>query len=102
MGIHYANGALLDGIIDPATPEALVYEPESNGKLRLVAVEYIVTVGAWGPGPAPSLFGHEFELIQEPNRYGLPDFYELHAWLWKHNPSGMFEDWNPRVVCPAV
>jgi len=36
------------------------------------------------------------------NRYGLPPFYELHAWLWKHNPAGMFDDWNPRVVCPAA
>ena len=35
------------------------------------------------------------------NRYNLPDFYELHAWIWKHNPSGMFEDWNPTVSCAA-
>ena len=47
----------------------------------------------------PSLFGQEFELVATPNRYGLPPFYELHAWLWKHNPSGMFNDWNPRVSC---
>jgi MoxR-like ATPase len=32
----------------------------------------------------------------------LPPFYELHAWIWKHNPRGMFDDWNPRVVCPAA
>ena len=36
------------------------------------------------------------------NRYGLPPFYELHAWLWQHNPSGFFEDWNPRVTCAYV
>ncbi len=32
-------------------------------------------------------------------RYGLPPFYELHAWIWKRNPSGTFSDWNPRVSC---
>jgi hypothetical protein len=100
MGIHYANGDLVDGVVSAATPEALVYEPEPNGRLRLVAVEYIVPQPAWAHSSPPSLFGEEFTLIPEPNRYGLPPFYELHAWLWKHNPSGMFEDWNPRVVCP--
>lgn len=103
MGIHYVRlDLVMSPTVDAATPEALVYEPEPNGRLRLVAVEYIVPVALWGPGPPPSLFGEEFELIEKPNRYGLDPFYELHAWLWKHNPSGMFEDWNPRVDCPAA
>jgi hypothetical protein len=25
--------------------------------------------------------------------------YELHAWVWHHNPGGMFLDWNPTVTC---
>ena len=33
------------------------------------------------------------------NRYGLPDFYELHAWIWRPNPSGIFQNWNPKVSC---
>ena len=37
--------------------------------------------------------------MQAGNRYGLPGVYELHAWLWQHNPAGMFEDFNPRVTC---
>jgi hypothetical protein len=53
------------------------------------------------PNRRPELFGHKFELLGANNRYGLPPFYELHAWIWKHNPRGMFDDWNPRVVCPA-
>jgi hypothetical protein len=40
--------------------------------------------------------------MPSPNRYGLPPFYELHAWVWKHNPSGMFNDWNPLVTCPTA
>jgi hypothetical protein len=39
------------------------------------------------------------ELVQAGNRYGLPDFYELHAWIWKFNPLGMHNDWNPDVTC---
>lgn len=103
MGIHYVRPDLImDGTVDAATPEALVYEPEPNGRLRLVAVEYIVFQAAWTQPSPPSLFGEEFHLLVGPNRYGPDSFYELHAWLWKHNPSGMFEDWNPRVVCPAA
>ena len=102
MGIHYVRGELVgDAAVDAATPEALVYEPTANGRLRLVAVEYVVFQAAWDAqhSSPPSLFGREFESVGITNRYGLPPFYELHAWLWKHNPSGAFEDWNPRVSC---
>jgi hypothetical protein len=103
MGVHYVNGKLVgDPRVIATKPEALVYEPEENGRLRLVALEYVVLQSAWegaGHKAAPSLFGQRFELIPSPNRYGLPPFYELHAWVWKHNPRGMFDDWNPRVSC---
>jgi len=102
MGIHYVRGDLVgDAAVDAATPEALVYEPTSSGRLRLVAVEYVVFQSAWDDehSSPPSLFGREFELVGSANRYGLPPLYELHAWLWKHNPSGTFDDWNPRVSC---
>jgi len=102
MGIHYVNGALVgDGKVSAATPELVVYEPLAGGRQRLVAAEYVVFQAAWDAqhDEAPELFGREFELVQAGNRYGLPAFYELHAWLWQHNPAGMFEDWNPRVTC---
>ena len=100
MGIHYVNGGLVnDGAINAATPEALVYQPRPNGELRLVAVEYIAFYSKWTGASKPSLFGHEFKLIGTPNRYGIPAFYELHAWIWQHNPSGMFKDWNPSGSC---
>jgi hypothetical protein len=102
MGIHYLNGALAaDAAIDPLKPEALMYEPRRNGRLELVGVEYIVFQDAWDalhPQP-PQLFGHPFHLVRSPNRYGVPAFYELHLWVWKHNRNGIFNDWNPRVRC---
>jgi hypothetical protein len=105
MGIHYVNGALVgDDDVVAGAPELVVYEPTENGRLRLVAAEYVVFQAAWDATHAspPELFGREFELVPAGNRYGLPPFYELHAWLWKHNPAGMFDDWNPRVTCPAA
>jgi hypothetical protein len=102
MGIHYVNGALVgDAKLDVARPEALVYEPGNSG-LRLVALEYIVFKDVWeaaGNTSRPSLFGTTFDFTPSPNRYGIPAFYSLHAWIWKPNPVGMFMPWNPRVTC---
>jgi len=103
MGVHYVSGALVgDAKVNARTPEALVYEPGRHGRMRLVAAEYVVFQAAWDAEHSrpPRLFGQEFELLGADNRYGLPPFYELHAWLWKFNPHGFFNDWNPRVHCP--
>ena len=102
MGQHYVKGDLVgDGAINPLTPEALVYEPMPGGQLRLVGVEYVVFKADWDKNHSspPQLFNHTFFTILAGNRYGLPDFYELHAWIWRPNPSGMFENWNPKVTC---
>jgi hypothetical protein len=102
MGVHYVNGVLVgDADVHPTTPEALVYEPQRNGRMRLVALEYVVFQAAWDAAhdAPPMLFGREFMLTPAGNRYGLPPFYALHAWVWKHNPRGMFDDWNPLVSC---
>lgn len=104
MGVHYVNGTLVgSGKIDALTPQALVYEPEGDGHLKLVAVEYIAFQAAWDAthSAPPMLFGHMFMLTTSPNRYGLPAFYSLHAWIWKSNPSGMFSMWNPTVHCDS-
>ena len=102
MGQHYVNGSLVGTTdVDPLAPEALVYEPMPGGTYRLVGVEYVTFQAAWDAGHAapPSLFGRTFKLVGAGNRYGLPPFYQLHVWLWRPNPSGMFNDWNPSVSC---
>jgi hypothetical protein len=102
MGVHYVNGSLVtDPRIDALKPEAVVYEPDIAGRLHLVAVEYVVIQKAWNAHHRrpPALFGHRFDFTASPNRYGLPPFYSLHAWVWKHNPDGTFAMWNPRVSC---
>ena len=48
MGVHFANPALFDGQFDVQHPEVLVYEPR-NGRLHLVAAEYVIPGPAWDP-----------------------------------------------------
>lgn len=102
MGIHYVHGGRVgDTVLDPAQPEALIYEPQADGSLRLVGMEYIVFQAAWDAvnKRPPELFGQRFHATPEGNRYGIPAFYALHLWLWQYNPAGTFEDWNPLVQC---
>jgi hypothetical protein len=98
MGVHQVNTTLLDGAIDAMQPEVLVYEPKGE-KLKLVAVEYVVFVGDWRGASPPALFGRTFDFTGRPNRYDLPAFYSLHAWIFKKNPTGLVKPWNPRVSC---
>jgi hypothetical protein len=115
MGVHYVKGDLVkDPAIDALHPEALVYSPDGHGGLHLAALEYVVIKSDWDakqPQPPslgvgsreapvpPMLFGQEFNFTDAPNRYGLPPFYSLHAWIWKDNPAGTFAMWNPTVHC---
>jgi hypothetical protein len=99
MGVHYVNGGLVgDDVLDPSKPEALVYEPHGK-KLQLVALEYIVFADAWKKAAPPALFARTFDYVPAGNRYGLPPFWALHAWVFKHNPAGNVMAWNPHVAC---
>ena len=114
MGVHYVKSDLVkDPAIAATEPEALVYAPDRHGRLHLAALEYVVIKANWDANqvpPAsyvgsrdaqapPMLFGHTFNFTDAPNRYGLPPFYSLHAWIWKQNPAGTFQMWNPSVHC---
>lgn len=99
MGVHMLNPSLLDATIDAEQPELLVYEPRNDGTMKLVALEYLVIKAAWQGASKPALFGQGFDEIAAGNRYGLPPFYALHAWIWKPNPSGILKPYNPRVDC---
>lgn len=102
MGIHYVNGSLLNGPIDPTQPQALIYEPAANGQLKLVGVEFIILASALPaipPNAPPEVDGHLMVFVDSPNRYGLQAFYELHVWAWRDNPQGAFVDWNDHVTC---
>ena len=76
-----------------------MYEPQANGRSKLVALEYVVA-SAGPPSPAPSLFGQDFSWTNLAP-YGLPavNVWTLHAWIWAPNSSGLLLPWNPRVTC---
>jgi len=94
MGLHYGNAALIDGTVRVDRPQLLLYEPEQNGNLRLVAVEYIVPYSFHSrESEPPVLFGQAFQRNDSFQLWGL------HAWVWKENPRGMFANWNPAVNC---
>ena len=104
MGLHYVNGALVgDPALDPTRPEIVIYEPLPNGRLQLVGADFLVLASDWhakNPAP-PELMGQLMHLFESPNRFGLPNFYTLHVWAWKENPTGTFSNWHAKVSCDA-
>lgn len=96
MGEHFADLGNF-GVHDPARPQALLFEPERDGSMRLVGVEFIVldggTPGVADSAPPPPLFGQSFHYV------AAFDVWGLHVWAWRNNPRGMFADWNPMVSC---
>lgn len=105
MGVHLVLPARISsGVLNPAQPQALIYEPMKNGAMRLVGVEFIILESVWTSsnppaGATPALDGNLLNYIAAPNRYGLPAFYEMHVWAWEHNPKGVYADWNTHVTC---
>ena len=94
MGFHYGNTELINGTATVENPQLLLYEPEKNDRLRLVAVEYIIPYSFHSrDAEPPVLFGQKFAQVDAFQLWGL------HAWVWKDNPSGIFAAWNPQVNC---
>ena len=99
MGVHFVN-LTVKGPPDPMKPNVLIYEPVGK-KLKLVAVEWLVPLTP-DTKQAPSLFGQTFMGPMEGHEPLIPKefvHYDLHAWLFKDNPLGMFAATNPKVNC---
>jgi hypothetical protein len=99
MGVHFINTSLIGTTPDPMRPPILIYEPRDR-QLHLVAVEWFVPLA---PGlKRPALFDQPFLGPMEGHVPILPKeftHYDLHAWLFKENPYGMFAPTNPDVTC---
>jgi hypothetical protein len=96
MGFHYGNLDYIQdgGVVDLLQPELLLYEPQKNGKLRFVGVEYIVPFADHpSTAAAPALLGQPFAQVPEFGVWGL------HIYVGRENPSGIFAAWNPKVSC---
>jgi hypothetical protein len=100
MGVHYIhpdpNNPPFDDKVDAQHPEVLVYEPQANGNMKLVALEYVSTV-------PQTLFGQAFAKTDLApyvgGQEGTTFAWTLHAWIWDPNPTGALMPWNPRVTC---
>ena len=94
MGHHWTNPSLVDDVFEPTKPEAILYAPDKHGRMRLIAVEYIVKNTGQ---TAPTFSGQAFDVggspLQSPH-------WTLHVWLYEPNASGLFAPFNPDVDCP--
>jgi hypothetical protein len=98
MGYNYVNFGIVDGVYDPTQPEALLYELDKNGKMKLVGVKFIIDIELWDSQNAvlPSFGMQEFGYGTVPLSYLT---YQLHAWIWKNNQSGIFSMYNQNLLC---
>lgn len=100
MGIHLLNPALIGQPLDPTKPQVLIYEPVGD-TLRLIAAEWFVPVQV--SAERPSLFGRPFDGPMDGHEPIMPAalrHWDLHVWLWKDNPAGVFSSTNPALKCP--
>ena len=124
MGIHYFRPDLL-GITGPPNPRVsgtgthtdftkpaiLIYEPQPDETVQLVAVENLVFIKAWeaaGNVAPPSFQGVPYDkMVDDPatavdEAHMFEPHYDLHVWLFRDNPNGQFAPFNPKVSCAAV
>lgn len=121
MGIHYFRPDML-GITGPPNPRVdgtgthtdfnrpaiLIYEPQADGSVRLVAVENLVFRRAWhaaGNSAPPNFQGVPWDAMSDDpataidEAHNFEPHYDRHVWLYRDNPNGMFAQFNPNVSC---
>ena len=121
MGIHFANLELL-GVSGPPNPRVdgnglhtdflkpsvLIYEPQSDGSLELVAVENLVFAKAWkeaGNDAPPTFHGVTYDTMTDDPATPIDEahmfepHHDRHVWLYRENPNGVFAQYNPAVTC---
>ncbi len=123
MGIHFFRPDLL-GITAPPSPRVdgqgihtdflkpsiLIYEPQADGSLELVAVENLVFRRAWhaaGHDAPPSFHGVTYDIMVDDPATAVDEahmfepHYDRHVWIYRDNPNGVFAQFNPKVSCAA-
>ena len=121
MGIHFFRPDLL-GITAPPSPRVngtgthtdfrgpsiLIYEPQADGSLGLVAVENLVFADAWraaGHSERPTFHGVPYDsMVDDPSTtvdeaHRFKPHFDRHVWIYRGNPNGIFTPLNPAVPC---
>ena len=114
MGVHYLRqdllgvdtaGSRLDATgthTDYLRPAELVYEPQPDSSLALVALGNVVSAEAWesaGERRPPSFQDADYMYAAANSATGFAAHYDMHVWLYRDNPSGMFAPYNPAASC---
>lgn len=120
MGVHYFRPDLLgitgteprvDGTgihTDFSVPGVLIYEPQADGSMELVAVENLTFKKAWqeaGNDAPPSFAGVPYDLMEDDPATEIDEahmfepHYDRHVWIFRDNPNGVFAQFNPAVTC---
>lgn len=95
MGHHFVKGDLVDGVFELEKPEILIFEPDDNGAMQFVGVEYIVPIADMkNPQPPPEGFSGRFDKWEINTEFNV---WMLHAWIIKENPKGVFKAMNPGI-----
>jgi hypothetical protein len=121
MGVHYFRPDLL-GITAPPNPRVngngtytdfrapsiLIYEPQADGSLQLVAVENLVFQASWaaaGNSSPPTFHGVPYDDMRDDpataadEAHNFEPHYDRHVWVYRENPAGVFKPLNPAVSC---
>ena len=102
MGVHFLNSAYIGPKLDSLKPQVLIYEVVGD-KLQLAAAEWFVPTEV--SKEAPKIFGQTLQGPMEGHEPVLPaalHHWDLHVWLWKSNPNGLFSSTNPSIKCPRT
>lgn len=98
-----------DNVLDPSLPEVLAYEDQADGSTKFVNVFHTIPAGPGYtpirssqfsgppyPSPRPELYGHLFDgpLVQPSTGFV---FWGLRVHVGRHNPKGLFHQYNPRI-----
>jgi len=101
MGVHFLNMGNVGPTLDPTKPQVLIYERGPDGKLKLTAAEWFMPEQV-AAGKTPMIFGQKLAGPMNGHEPIMPKelkHYDLHVWLWKDNPQGVFESTNAAVKC---
>jgi hypothetical protein len=121
MGVHYFKPDQA-GVTEPPNPRVngngthtdfrkptvLIYEPQADGSFQLVAVENIAFEKAWkeaGHAEPPSFHGVPYNHMADDPATAVDEahmfepHYDRHVWIYRENPNGVFESYNPAVTC---
>lgn len=121
MGVHYFRPDLL-GITEPPSPRVdgvgihtdfrkpsiLIYEPQADGSMALVAVENLVFAKSWkaaGKSVPPTFHGVPYDtMVDDPatrtdEAHMFAPHFDRHVWIYRDNPNGVFTPFNPSVTC---